>query len=83
MTHSILVNIEGEGTEWLEWAAALYESYYADIERDEAYEVWSVADAMGYDREAASVTRIATREYAHAAETVAELLEYERYGESS
>ena len=34
---SPLVNIEAEGTEWLEWSAAMYESRDADYGTNDAY----------------------------------------------
>lgn len=67
-----LVNIEAEGPLWLDWAAALYESYAAD---HEALDVAELHQCWQAPREAV----VSADRYAKAATAAAEEAEYAVY----
>lgn len=64
-----LVNIAHEGPEWLEWSAALYESYAADCEDTDTSRT-----PEGYHH------NLSVNRYANTAHRLAEQLERDVYG---
>lgn len=72
-----LVNIENEGPEWLEWCAALYESYAADQEWSQ--QVTYLPSTGTYELPAIGSALASLGDYCTAAQTVAEDLERKVY----
>jgi predicted PhzF superfamily epimerase YddE/YHI9 len=74
-----LVNIEEEGPEWLEWCAALYESYASD--REWSQQVTYLPATGTYSLPAVGSALASLGDYCTAAHALCESLEFMIYQE--